>query len=341
MNMSSPVGWQPPRSPWPMDCLLRERAITLGNTIEPSTLRTYNSALTSYLTFIHTHNLSTTPNEDTSFYIVYMSHHISPRSVSTYLSGIIQQLEPFYPLIQDVRNSKLVQRTLQGCLKTYAQPTRRKRALSISDLSTVINHYQTSPPSHDNLLFVTMLITGFFSLMRLGEMAFPDDKKIQDWRKISRRRSLELSDVSYSFQLPFHKVDRFFSGNTILVTRGESTIDPIFHFKSYLSSRDSLMPLHSALWLRANGIVMPRFGSVRFFDHFGRTLNLTNSSVQANLVNPEPNLRFGSKGSSVQVQQWLNPEPNQNYFKKRFFNVLTPRHHSDSVNLLVSRCLVV
>ena len=271
MNYDLPTGRQPSRLPWPMDRLLRERAIALGNTIEPSTLRTYNSALTSYLSFIHAHNLSTSPSEDTlSFYIVYMSHHISPRSVATYLSGIIQQLEPFYPFIRDMRNSKLVQRTLQGCLKLYSQPTRRKRALSISDLSKVITHYQNTPPSHDNLLFVSMLLTGFFSLMRLGEMAFPDDKKLQDWRKVSRRRTLSFAENNYSFQLPFHKADRFFAGNTILVTRGESTVDPIHHFQSYLTSRDTLLPLHSALWLRADGTIPTRSFFIRrlrfFFD---------------------------------------------------------------------------
>ena len=163
-----------------------------------------------------------------------------------------------------------MQRTLQGCLKSCAQPTRRKRALSISDLSTVENYYQHILPSHDNLLFITMLFTGFFSLMRLGEMAFPDDKKIQDWRKTSRRQTVILSDNSYTFQLPFHKADRFFSGNTILITRGESSINPIAHFKNYLSSRDSLMPLHSALWLRANGNIPTRSFFIRklhfFFD---------------------------------------------------------------------------
>ncbi len=218
MNPSVTTGRQ---LPWPMDRLLRERAIALGNTIEPSTLRTYNSALTSYLTFVRAHSLSSSPTEDTlSFYVVYMPHHISPRSISTYLSGIVQQLEPFYPLIREIRNSKLVQRTLQGCLKAYAQPTRRKRALSVSDLSTALTHYQDTLPSHDNLLFIPMLLTGFFSLMRLGEMAFPDDKKIQDWKKISRRRTVSITETNYSFQLPFHKADRFFSGNTILVTRG-------------------------------------------------------------------------------------------------------------------------
>ena len=264
MNLNVTTGRQPSRLPWPMDRLLRERAIALGNTIEPATLRTYNSALTSYLTFIHAHNLPTSLTEDTlSFYVVYMSHHISPRSVTTYLSGIVQQLEPFYPLIREIRNSKLVQRTLQGCLKTCAQPTCRKRALTVSDLTTVLTHFSNIPTSHNNLLFLSMLLTGFFSLMRLGEMAFPDDKTIQDWRKISRRRTVNLQDDNYSFQLPFHKADRFFTGNTILVTQSESVIDPVNHFREYLMSHNSLMPFHSALWLRANGTIPTR----SFFIH--------------------------------------------------------------------------
>ncbi len=123
MNINVPTGRQPSRLPWLMDRLLRERAIALGNTIEPTMLRTYNSALTSYLTFICAHNLPTSPTKDTlSFYVVYMSHHISPRSVTTYLSGIAQQLEPFYPLIREICNSKLVQHTLQGCFKSCSQP---------------------------------------------------------------------------------------------------------------------------------------------------------------------------------------------------------------------------
>jgi len=109
--------------------------------------------------------------------------------------------------MREIRNSKLVQHTLQGCLKSYSLPTRRKRALTISDLSTILSHFDNIPTSHDDLLFLSMLFTGFFSLMRLGELAFPDDKVIQDWRKISRRRSVVLQEDSYSFQLPFHKAD--------------------------------------------------------------------------------------------------------------------------------------
>jgi len=115
-----------------------------------------------------------------------------------------------------------------------------------------------------------MLLTGFFSLMRLGEMAFPDDKKLQDWKKISRRHTLSFKENSYSFQLPFHKADRFFSGNTILVTHGESTIDPIHHFRTYLTSCDTLLPFHSALWLRGDGTIPTRSFFVQhlhlFFD---------------------------------------------------------------------------
>jgi len=49
-------------------------------------------------------------------------------------------------------------------------------------------------------------------------------------------------------------------------------------------------------------VVLPRFGSVRFFDHFGRTMNLTDGSVQANLVNPKLDLWFSSQGGPVPVQ---------------------------------------
>ena len=44
-------------------------------------------------------------------------------------------------------------------------------------------------------------------------------------------------------------------------------------------------------------------------------MNLTDSSVQANLVNPKLDLQFGSQGGPVPVQQHLNSGPNH-YLKK-------------------------
>jgi hypothetical protein len=89
---------QPLRVAWPRDRLLRERAIALGQAIDVSTFKSYSSALNSYLTFVRLHDLPVEPTPDTlSFYTVFMSHHIDPKSVSSYLSGICQQLEPHFP----------------------------------------------------------------------------------------------------------------------------------------------------------------------------------------------------------------------------------------------------
>jgi hypothetical protein len=100
---------QPSRDVWPMSCLIHERVIALANDIDKTTLANYSSALNSYISFTTTHNFSINPTPDTlSFFIVYMSHHINPRSVATYLSGISQQLEPYFPSICEARNSSLV-----------------------------------------------------------------------------------------------------------------------------------------------------------------------------------------------------------------------------------------
>lgn len=259
MIIPSPSGRQPHRETWPRDRLVRERAIALGHTIDLSTLRSYTSALTSYLTFVRAHHFPVEPTEDTlSFYAVYMSHHISPRSVASYLSGIVQQLEPFFPDARTRRNSKLVQRTLTGCMKLLSTPVRRKEPLGASDLQSVLQHYYLSQPSHDDLLFLAQLFTGFFALLRLGEMVFPDSIQTRDWRKVCRRHTVQLSDDSYRFILPYHKADRFFAGNEVLVTKSAGALNPVPHFTSYLESRDGLHPLHSALWLRADGSVPTR-----------------------------------------------------------------------------------
>jgi len=164
----------------------QEQAITLGSTIELSTFRTYSSALTSYLTFIRLHQLLVESTEETlSFFVVYMSHHIEPRLVRSYLSGIVQQLETVFPSIKAACHSTLITRTMDGCLKLLSSPICRRSPLTLSHLHTVITHYHTSPPSHDDLLFVAMLFTGFFALLRLRKMVFPDDVQTREWWKVT------------------------------------------------------------------------------------------------------------------------------------------------------------
>ena len=81
MIQSSRPARQPARLPWSREQLVHERAVALGNAIDKSTSLTYSSALNSYLAFVHMHHLPIDPSEDTlSFYVVYMSHLVLPRS---------------------------------------------------------------------------------------------------------------------------------------------------------------------------------------------------------------------------------------------------------------------
>ena len=260
---------QPERTAWSRDKLLRERAIALGQAIDTSTLKNYSSALNSYLTFVRLHNLPVDPTPDTlSFFTVFMSHHINPRSVSAYLSGICQQLEPYFPNVRASRHTPLVDRTMKGCLRLRGSAITRKMALTFTDLNLVLADLSSSI-QHDDLLFKSMLITGFFALMRLGELTFPNDIKLRNWKKISKRSSVILSTDQYQFHLPGHKADQFFEGNTIIIKQKQyCDINPLSIFTDYLSSRDLLHPLSSPLWLMQNGSVPTRQFFINRLRHY-------------------------------------------------------------------------
>jgi hypothetical protein len=249
---------QPKRVAWTMDRLIHERSISLGYSLDTSSFGTYTSALNSYLTFCNLHELPVDPTPDTlSFYVVFLSSHIKPDSVNSYLSGVCRQLEPFFPEIRRNRNSMLVSRTMTGCMRRFGSPVKRKTPLSHADLLLVLDS-MVSEPSHDNLLFAAILLTGFHALMRLGELVFPDKKALRNYRKISLRLSVSVLPSQYSFFLPSHKGDRFFEGNTIVIQKLTTPTDPYPPFLAYLASRDRLFPLHPELWLTSRGTVPTR-----------------------------------------------------------------------------------
>ena len=99
------------------------------------------------------------------------------------------------------------------------------------------------------------MLTGFFALMRLGELVGPDDNSLLDPRKLTSRTSVAMSDADYRFFLPSHKADKFFEGNTIIIQRHHLVVDPYTHFKNYLVSRDHQFPFSTNLWLRADSSV--------------------------------------------------------------------------------------
>ena len=249
MNLGSRKARQPTRAAWSMERLVHERALALGHVIDKSTLSNYSSALNSYLNFVTLHALPVEPTPDTlSLYTVYMCHHINPRSVNTYLSGISQQLEANFPAVKEARNSTLVRRTWQGCMRMKGVATVRKRALTTDDLNLVIARCHMST-DHDDLLFLAMLLTGFFGLLRLGEMTFPDDTSLRNWKKVTRRNTVKVTIQHYEFLLPGHKADRFFEGNKIIIPSRRFGVYPLQFFSKYLASRDALHPVASPLWL--------------------------------------------------------------------------------------------
>lgn len=226
MNTVSRRSRQSGRVPWTRERLVRERAIALGQAIDNSKESNYNSALNSYIEFIRIHNFAIDPTPDTlSLYTVYMSHHIKPKSVGTYLSGICDQLEPFFPDIRAHCNSTLVSRTLFGCQRLRSIGTSRERALTTEDLALVVNHYRTSS-NHDDKLFVAQLLTGFYALLRLSELTHPDQTSLHDPRKVCRRTSLVVRPDQFEFLLPGHTADKFFEGNTVVLRKNNTVSDP-------------------------------------------------------------------------------------------------------------------
>lgn len=248
---------QPLRDAWPMERLVYERSVNLGLALDRSTNQTYSSALNSYVTFCDLHHLALDPTVDTlSLFVTFMAAHINPRSVDNYLSGICSLLEEFYPHVRENRRSRLVARTLRGAKRRYGVPVRRKLPLSRTDLETVMAS-MPRPHRHDDLLFLAQLFDGFYGLLRLGELVWPDNVSLQTFSKLTLRTSVVMCNTYHSFLLPRHKSDTQFEGNTIVIQRAESA-DPQNTFLSYIASRDALFPFHSFLWIRSNGSIPTR-----------------------------------------------------------------------------------
>ena len=246
---------QPQWEPWTINWLVHEQSIALGLSINNSSHITYTSALNSYITFCKIHNFNIEPREQTlSFFVVYMSSHIKPSSVNSYLSGISNQLEPFFPEVWKSCNSMLMSRTMTGCQCHFGTPVKCKRPLSTDDLKTVISAIGTSA-KHDDELFLAMLLTRFHGLMCLGELTFPDSVAHCNYRKVILWHNVDVTTKSYSFLLPGHKADCIYEENLVIIEQTALPTSPQTFFTSYLTSQDHFHPLKPELWLRESGIV--------------------------------------------------------------------------------------
>lgn len=143
--------------------------------IDMSTYLFYYFALNFYLNFIWLHNFDIEPMQDTlSFYIVYMCAHIKHRSIQTYLSGIYNHSQ-----IWEICNFSLVKNTLIGCLHIKSSQIKHKLPLFQDNLLQIVNS-ATNPSHHDILLFVSLVLTGFYGLLHLGKLCQPVNDHLKD-----------------------------------------------------------------------------------------------------------------------------------------------------------------
>ncbi|KAH7918236.1 hypothetical protein BV22DRAFT_1024919 [Leucogyrophana mollusca] len=230
----------------------------LGLSLSLATNAAYSSALSSYISFCHAHNFDCSPTPETLlFFVTYMSAHINPQSVASYLSGIIDSLLPFYPDVKATWGSALVKWTLQGCHCCFGTPTKRKLPLTHDDLVRA-EMSLTCPLLFDNLLWVVLLFMGFFGLLRLGELAWPNPCVLHDYNKLSLRSSATFGEDWFQFAVRDAKSNSRFEGDVIRIQRSALAPDPLSHFLSYLHAHDGRFPFHPHLWLRQNGSILTR-----------------------------------------------------------------------------------
>jgi hypothetical protein len=222
--------------------------------IDSSTAITYTLATNSYLTFCRLHNLPIDPTSETlGYYITFQSSHINPKSVESYLSGVCNNLEPFFPEIRMNRASALVKCTLIGALRGHGHPTKPKLPLTTAQLQSIASNLANSR-NHNDMLFLSMLNTGFPGLLRLGEMTINDNPHLRNFHKVVLWSSLKWVGTDFEFLLLAHKTDTTFEGNQVHIAHIIGSPNPKPIMAKYICSRDQLFPLHPQLWLRENGL---------------------------------------------------------------------------------------
>jgi hypothetical protein len=232
-------------------------ALALGHAHASSTCNTYSSALHSYISFCQNHGFDIAPSADTlSFFIVYMSFHIRPSSVESYLSGIQSELEVHFPQVWALQHSLLITRTLQGC-KRLRNSEIHCKCPSYPDLHLLLTQYGHSS-SQDDLLFVSQVTSGFNALNRLGELVWPENKTLQSYHNVPLRHSIRWHTHALRYLLPIHKADPFFEGNQLFIQQTDPPMDAYQPLLRYLQSRNRLFPGHPVLWLRADSSIPTR-----------------------------------------------------------------------------------
>ena len=184
-----------------------------ANSIEMSNARGYTTGAHDYISFCVNHSLPLDPTLQTlSWYIAYTSRFIG--SGPKYLSGACHFLSDLYPSFNTNHSHPLVQATISGSKKIWADPVKQKLPLRTSHLQTFLE-VSNSSNDYDDCLFVTIISCCFYGCHWIGELISNNDTCLRDWWKIIKRASLHFSSSRAGYHLPYHKSDRFYQGTEI------------------------------------------------------------------------------------------------------------------------------
>jgi len=227
---------------------------------------------------------------------------------------ICNQLEPYFPEIHQNRKSTLVVHTLAGAKCYQGIPTKQKMPLTIANLVTVSNDLACST-FHDDFLFDTLLNTGFTGLLHLGELTWPDDLSLRDYKKVMMCFSLEWVLHAYSFWLPAHKSDTTFEGNWIVVKKISGAPEPFPIMDRYIKSRDRKFPLHPQLWLKSDGTIPARSWFIKWLHHYfgseitGQSLHAGGATAMAEAGAVSKLIKGAGQWSSGSFKRYIRRNP--------------------------------
>ncbi|XP_006463340.1 hypothetical protein AGABI2DRAFT_179719 [Agaricus bisporus var. bisporus H97] len=267
----------------------------LSQALAEPTGHDHDTHIRSYLEFCQLHNYPITPTETTfARYIVFVAHYdgVAPDSLDTYLSGISFRLRPYFPDVEKVRKSRFIRNVIKGTKKMIENPVRRKQPITFSQLEDVAGIYNNESNSYDDRLFLALFVTGFFGLMRVGELTDPNDPLLINRRKTIRRDSLVLTDDSASFILPASKTGKTFTKKRVSVQSNGSTSDPVAAITTYVRLRDQQFQDSLWLWVTSDGVPPSRRWFLsRFHIHFethreGHSMRAGGATLLAQKVRP-------------------------------------------------------
>ncbi|PPR05989.1 hypothetical protein CVT24_004652 [Panaeolus cyanescens] len=288
--------------------------MVLGLKLDTSTWNSYKSGYNSWVRFTELHKLPLEPTVSSlSDYILFMSAHIKPDSVGTYLSGLVQILEPVFPNIRNIRNDRLVLDIMAGCRRMFGSSVIRKAPLSADEIARIVSN---PDDSYDRILFHAMIAAGFHGLLRLGELCDSPNKWNINTHKRTSRLSVKWSKGYVSFLLPAHKADKYFEGNRVVLRNIWPNIDVVKIFSDYVKRRDARHPFTSPLWLTFDGEVPNRQFFMKFLkaeklgdDIAGQSIRAGGATALASIGFPGHAIQALGRWSSEAWRTYLRQHP--------------------------------